>query len=150
MIKIGLHIPKNAANLANIRRVVSCYGGGEIIVTGNRIQMEARNPRPLRDRRYDDAPITFTRNYDMPFPEGYMPIAIEVNGSENLVFSDHHLIEKPFYILGPEDGSIPPQILRKCHRVIAIPTVHCLNLGIAVSTILFDRHAKRLTVNLSN
>lgn len=137
---IGLHIPKNAANLANVRRTVSCYGGGQIIVTGNRIQMEARNPRPLRDRRYDDAPITFTQNYEMPFPENHIPIAIEVGGSDNLKYFEHP--DNPFYIFGPEDGSIPPQILRKCHRVVMIPTIHCLNLAVAVSTVLWDQHQK--------
>lgn len=145
-IIIGLHQIKNTANLANIRRSLSCYGGGAICTTGNRINAALqvdRVPRPLRDNRYDNVQI---EHYDiMPIDEtvihlGFIPVAIEVGGSQSLPYFEHP--ENAFYIFGPEDGSIPPQILRKCHHVVAIPTSQCLNLAVAVSTVLYDRIAK--------
>jgi tRNA(Leu) C34 or U34 (ribose-2'-O)-methylase TrmL len=38
--------------------------------------------------------------------------------------------------------------LRHCHRFVRIPTRHCLNLATAVSTVLYDRHLKRVLAGL--
>lgn len=142
---IGLHQIKDAANLANVRRSLSCYGGGKILTSGNRINTALdvdRVPRPLRDHRYDNAPIRNCGSFDMEAwgGAGYTPVAIEVSGSQMLQNFQHPT--DAFYIFGPEDGSIPPQILRKCHHVVSIPTYHCLNLAVAVSTVLYDRMVK--------
>ncbi len=47
------------------------------------------------------------------------------------------------YLFGPEDGSIPKSIRLKCHRFVAIPRCHCLNLAAAVSIVLYDRVLNR-------
>jgi tRNA(Leu) C34 or U34 (ribose-2'-O)-methylase TrmL len=148
LVKIGLHQAKDAANLANIKRSVSCYGGGEIYVTGKRMLTALdveRLPRPLRDRRYDNVPLGFVDDFE--FSEDYIPVAIEIGGSQNLAYFQHP--RKAFYIFGPEDGSLPPQILRKCHHHVMIPTLHCLNLAVTVSTVLYDRYAKAWTAMTS-
>lgn len=52
------------------------------------------------------------------------------------------------YLFGPEDGSLDRAILGLCHRFVVIPTRHCTNLAAAVYTVLYDRHAKRVTAGL--
>lgn len=150
-IMIGLHQAKDPTNLANVKRSISCYGGGTVMVTGKRmlhaLDTEERLPRPLRDRRYDNVKIDVSGRDDFIFPQGVVPVAIEVSGSQNLAFFEHP--KDAMYIFGPEDGSIPPQILRKCHHVVVIPTLHCLNLAVAVSTVLYDRMSKTW-MNMNN
>lgn len=143
---IALHQLKYLDNLAQIRRVVSAYGGGEIYTTGSRIRSAHeicdRLPHELRMKAYDDSPIfmqkieTFHLNSD-----GYTPIAIEsVSGAQSLEYFEHPA--DPMYIFGPEDGSIPSSILRQCHAVVQIPTAHCINVSHAVATVLYDRKVK--------
>ena len=145
-IIIGLHQAKDPANLSNVKRSISCYGGGAIQVTGKRmgnaLSSVDRLPRPLRDRRYCNVKMDLGID-EFVIPDGFTPIAVEVSGSQNLAYYTHP--KNALYIFGPEDGSLPPQVLAKCHDHIVIPTLHCLNLAVAVSTILYDRMAKTWT-----
>lgn len=43
------------------------------------------------------------------------------------------------YILGPERGSLPDEILQKCSHVVKIPTKFCVNVSVAASLVLYDR-----------
>lgn len=52
--------------------------------------------------------------------------------------------ERACYILGPEDGNIPNEIISKCQSVVVIPTSLCLNVAVAGSIVLYDRIAKSL------
>jgi tRNA(Leu) C34 or U34 (ribose-2'-O)-methylase TrmL len=70
-----------------------------------------------------------------------IPVAVEVREGAEPLHSFVHP-EDAVYVFGPEDGSISPAILVRCHRVIVIPVRHCLNLATAVATVLWDRHVK--------
>ncbi|MFV0432220.1 MAG: RNA methyltransferase [Alphaproteobacteria bacterium] len=43
------------------------------------------------------------------------------------------------YILGPERGSLPAEVLEKCTHVVKIPTKFCVNVSVAASLVLYDR-----------
>ncbi len=53
------------------------------------------------------------------------------------------------YILGPEKGSLSPDVTRRCDHVVKIPTGFCVNVGVAGAIVLYDRmiclgqHAER-------
>lgn len=150
---IGLHYSKIANNVANVVRSCSAYGVNRVIVTGPRIlkALKTCNHRVFRHQIHKHVAVQTMPN--MIYPEGYTPVAIEiVPGSQSLPFFNHP--EKAFYIFGPEDGSIPSAILRKCHAVVQIPTetwtednpdFQCLNLSHAVATVLYDRRMKEIT-----
>jgi len=50
--------------------------------------------------------------------------------------------DNAFYIFGPEDGSIPQQIIDQADAIIYVPTVGCMNLAASVNVVLYDRLAK--------
>ncbi len=73
---------------------------------------------------------------------GARPVAVELRpGSESLVEFTHPE-ENPVYVFGPEDGSLPGPILKRCHRFVVIPSFECLNLATSVAALLYDRMAK--------
>ncbi|NKB51551.1 MAG: RNA methyltransferase [Rhizobiaceae bacterium] len=43
------------------------------------------------------------------------------------------------YILGPENGSLSPEVMEKCEFVIKIPTLFCLNVATAGAIVMYDR-----------
>ncbi|PHR53134.1 MAG: rRNA methyltransferase [Robiginitomaculum sp.] len=43
------------------------------------------------------------------------------------------------YLLGPEDGSISPELQEQCEFVVRIPTRFCINLGLAAALVMYDR-----------
>lgn len=136
--------PKYLRNVSRAIRSASCYNVSQVWYTGDRIQLEdqKRLPREERMKGYKDVTLI---QYDYPFdafPDDTVPVAVELaKGSECL----HDFIhpDNALYVFGPEDGSINGAVKRHCHRFVYIPTRHCLNLAIAVSTVLYDRANKR-------
>lgn len=53
------------------------------------------------------------------------------------------------YVVGPEDGSLSPEMMARCDHVIKIPTSFCVNVGTAGAIVMYDRmismgkHAER-------
>lgn len=43
------------------------------------------------------------------------------------------------YILGPERGTLSPEIQALCDHTVAIPTRFCLNVGLAGAIVMYDR-----------
>lgn len=43
------------------------------------------------------------------------------------------------YVLGPERGSLSPEMLQRCTHVVKIPTSFCINVGLAGAITLYDR-----------
>lgn len=74
-------------------------------------------------------------------PYDCVPIAVELNDKAKSLHKYTHP-ERAFYIFGPEDGSIPPEIQQRCRDWIQIPTKYCMNLAATVNVVLYDRLSK--------
>jgi len=46
------------------------------------------------------------------------------------------------YFFGPEDGSLPEEVLKKCQYKVSILTNICLNLAVAFGIVMNDRSMK--------
>lgn len=141
---VALTNPKFERNVAGIVRACSCYGVRQLWWSGNRVQIDPsrkRLPREERLRGYKDVELRHYDNFFDQFDSDVVPVAVELMpNSESLVSFEHP--KKALYVFGPEDGSISQMHLRHCHRFIAIPSRHCLNLSAAVYTVLYDRQMK--------
>jgi len=47
--------------------------------------------------------------------------------------------ERAAYVLGPERGSLSPEMEALCDHVVAIPTRFCVNVSLACALVLYDR-----------
>lgn len=142
---IVLSDPRYPHNVGAAIRGASCYGIKQVWVGGRRtaeaVWEAKRIPREERMKGFADVDIILDDNPFEHFPPGTTPVAVELlQGSENLFTFEHP--ENPVYVFGPEDGSVPHNWRKHCHRRVFIPTRHCLNLGVAVNTLLYDRHYK--------
>ena len=43
------------------------------------------------------------------------------------------------YVLGPEKGSLSPELVARCDWVVRIPTSFCINLAMAGAIVMYDR-----------
>jgi tRNA(Leu) C34 or U34 (ribose-2'-O)-methylase TrmL len=143
--------PKYPHNVGAAVRAACCYGTGQVWFTGDRVQLTgqrgSRLPREERMRGYQDVDL---RHNDLPldaFNARAVPVAVELRrNAESLIDFAHP--EHAIYVFGPEDDSLDRAVLGRCHRFVVIPTRHCTNLAAAVYTVLYDRHAKRVTAGL--
>lgn len=152
-LAVALWDPKYAFNVAQAIRIASCYGVPQVWFNGSRVPLDGskgnRLPREERMKGYRDVEICHGEYFFDAFPSDVTPVAVELTpSSENLIHFEHP--EKAVYVFGPEDGSLPKVARMHSHRVIQIPTRHCLNLSMAVGTVLYDRHYKRVLAGLEN
>jgi tRNA(Leu) C34 or U34 (ribose-2'-O)-methylase TrmL len=140
---VALINPKYSHNVGAAVRAASCFGAKQVWWTGDRVRLDdkKRLPREERMKGFRDVEI---RNYDQiydQFDDDVVPVAIELRqNAESLQMFEHP--EKALYIFGPEDGSLGPNHLNRCHRFVVIPTRHCVNLAAAVYLVLYDRLIK--------
>ena len=150
MFNVCLINPWVPRNVGEVLRVGKCYGADKVYMTGTRVSLDGdgkkyRLPREERMRgTYDRVWPT-----ERPFDEnrGLTPVAVElVDDFEDINFFEHP--ENALYVFGPEDGSLGRGELGQCHRFVRIPTTQCLNLSMAVNTVLYDRNHKRVMAGL--
>jgi tRNA G18 (ribose-2'-O)-methylase SpoU len=75
----------------------------------------------------------------MELPRGCQLVGIELTDDAIDLPSFGHPLQAA-YILGPERGSLSPQMQAACQHIIKIPTKFCLNIAIAGAIVLYDRH----------
>lgn len=74
----------------------------------------------------------------MALPDGCRLVGVElIDGAHDLPSFRHPL--RAAYVLGPEKGSLSPELLAKCDHVVKIPTVFCINVAMAGAIIMYDR-----------
>ena len=74
-------------------------------------------------------------------PYGAVPVAIDlIDGAQPLPGYTHP--QSAFYVFGPEDGTLGPDVLAWCRDVVYVPTRHCMNLAATVNVVLYDRLTK--------
>lgn len=147
--------PKTPYNVGSAIRACAVFGVPWLRWTGTRVERakEMRNkagsgkPRlPREERMKDYLGVDWMRDehaLDDFRAAGLIPVAVEVReAAESLAEFVHP--ERPLYVFGPEDGSIPKGVLATCHRFVRIPsaTRTPLNLAAAVNVVLYDRFVK--------
>ena len=137
---IGLINPKNPVNVASILRAAGCYGVASVFYTGQRYRL-AKEFNADTKAFHKIIPTVGVDNLKDVVPTGAKVVCVElVEGAVPLPHFEHP--ENAFYILGPEDGSVPSDVLTWCDHVVYIPTYSCMNLAATANVLLYDRLSK--------
>lgn len=75
---------------------------------------------------------------DMLLPEDCRLVGIELTDDSIELPSFRHP-SKCAYVLGPERGSLSPEMVEKCEFVVKIPTSFCINVSVAAALVMYDR-----------
>ncbi len=74
----------------------------------------------------------------MQMPEGCDLVGIELMDDAVELPSFYHP-RKAAYVLGPEAGSLSPEMRERCTSFIRIPTAFCINVAMAGAIVMYDR-----------
>ncbi len=75
---------------------------------------------------------------DLRLPDGCKLVGVElIEGAIDLPSFRHPL--KAAYVLGPERGSLSPELLARCDYCVKIPTAFCVNVAMAGAIVMYDR-----------
>ena len=136
---IGLEQPKYSSNVAATLRAAAVYDAKMVAFTGQRYKHSSQDTT----KQFRHMPLINVKNLKDVIPKGCVPVAVDIiEGAIPLPEYIHP--RSAFYIFGPEDGTLQPEITSWCKDIIYIPTSVCMNLAATVNVVLYDRMAKRI------
>ena len=143
-VELGLFNPKSPTNVGAIMRSAGCFNADGVYYTGERYRRAAEyQTQYFTDTKNAEQRIALI-NVDDLFSQvkaNTRVVCVElVEGAVPLHLFEHP--QKAFYILGPEDGTLPQNIVDKADDVVYVPTTGCLNLAATVNILLYDRCSK--------
>lgn len=139
-VTLGLVNPKSPENVGAVLRAAGCYGADAIFYTGVRFDLARRFVTDTK-RIAQQIPLVGVDDLFAAMPPGAVPVAVDlIEGA--IPLPDYQHPHNAFYLFGPEDGTLGPEILHRCRDVVYVPTRGCMNLAASVNVLLYDRQAK--------
>lgn len=134
---VGLHNPKRRENVGGVLRAAFCFGAALVAIAGHRYRKQSTDTADT----YRHIPLLQVDDLHTVIPYDCIPVAIE-RRSDAIPLPDYEHPERAFYIFGPEDGDLGPDVLNWCRDLVYIPSNHSINLAAVVNVVLYDRTAK--------
>lgn len=131
----GLSKPMNAGNLF---RSAHAFGASFIFAIATDYQYKR-----LRHSDTSDTPLEvpfheFASVSALTLPQGCQMVGIELTDDAVELPSFRHP-RQAAYVLGPERGSLSPELQALCQHIVKIPTRFCINVATAGAVVMYDR-----------
>jgi Predicted rRNA methylase (SpoU class) len=136
---IGLVGPKTPANVGGVLRAAHCYRSSLVVSEGQRFSISGGTNTPQAHRHI---PYLRVDSIMDAVPYDCIPVVVELEEGATPIQDFKHP-ERAFYILGPEDGSVPESISSMCKHRVYIQTKDCMNLAATANVVLFHRSLQR-------
>ena len=134
---IGAERLSKSLNLGNIMRSAHAFGASFTFTVGATYQaMEARADTSKGQwhlPHYNWADLDA-----LVLPQGCKLVGVELIDSAIDLPSFKHPL-RAAYVLGPERGSLTPELLARCDYTVKIPTRFCINVAMAGAIVMYDR-----------
>jgi tRNA G18 (ribose-2'-O)-methylase SpoU len=134
---IGAERMSKSLNLGNLMRSAHGFGASFTFTVGATYQaLEARTD--TSKGQWHLPHYNWPSIEEMALPQGCALIGVElIAGAVDLPSFRHPL--RAAYVLGPEQGSLSPELLSRCSYVVRIPTSFCINVAMAGAIVMYDR-----------
>jgi tRNA G18 (ribose-2'-O)-methylase SpoU len=125
-------------NLGNLVRTTHAFGGSFFFTINPDLDLERVRMTDTSDA-FDHLPLYNFDSVDgLRLPTGCQLVGVELT-DESIPLPSFRHPTRAAYILGPEMGSLSPDMLAKCDHVIRIPMKFCVNVGVAGAIVMYDR-----------
>lgn len=134
---IGVEGVSKPMNFGNLMRSAHGFGASFVFTVSPHRKIET--PKSDTAASYEHMPwYNFTTPCDLLLPDGCRLVGLELTEDAIELPSFRHP-SRAAYILGPEGGSLSPEITGRCDFVVKIPIHICINLAMAGAVIMYDR-----------
>ncbi len=134
---IGAERMSKALNLGNLMRSAHGFGASFTFTVGASYQaMEAR--ADTSKGQWQLPHYNWSSLEEMALPAGCRLVGVELIETAIDLPSFRHPL-RAAYVLGPERGSLSPELLARCHFTVKIPTRFCINVAMAGAIVMYDR-----------
>jgi tRNA G18 (ribose-2'-O)-methylase SpoU len=135
---IGVEQISKAMNAGSLFRTAHAFGASFVFTVGavySKREMEQSDTSKSRGH----VPLyEFPDAAALSLPVGCALVGVELL-DESVDLPSFHHPPAAAYILGPERGSLSPEIQALCDFTVKIPTRFCINVGLAGAIVMYDR-----------
>ncbi|MGB4867147.1 MAG: RNA methyltransferase [Hyphomicrobium sp.] len=134
---IGAERMSKSLNLGNLMRSAHGFGASFTFTVGATYRaLEAHadtSKSQLHMPHYNWSSLD-----EMALPEGCKLVGVELLDTAIDLPSFRHPL-RAAYVLGPEAGSLSPELIARCDYTVKIPTHFCVNVAMAGAIVMYDR-----------
>lgn len=134
---VGVEGAGNPMNWGNLMRSAHAFGADFVFTIAAHSRIEAASSDTSNTP--DSIPLhAWDTPDDLALPAGCALVGVELT-DEAVPLPRFTHPRRAAYVLGPERGTLSPEMLEKCAAVVRIPTRFCLNVQIAGAVVMYDR-----------
>lgn len=135
---VGVEGISKPMNVGAIMRTAHAFGAGFVFTIGA-VYSKREGGRSDTSDAPEHLPLhEYETLADFRLPRGCELVGVElVDDAVDLPSFRHP--RQAAYVLGPERGSLSPELVGLCDHVVKIPTRFCVNVGLAAAIVIYDR-----------
>ena len=134
---IGAERMSKSLNLGNLMRSAHGFGAAFTFTIGATYQALEASADTSKGTQHLPH-YNWSSLGDMALPAGCRLVGVELIEQAIELPSFRHPLRSA-YVLGPERGSLSPELIGRCDYVIKIPTSFCVNVAMAGAIVMYDR-----------
>lgn len=135
---IGAEGISKPMNLGNLLRSAHAFGASFFFTIQPTFEARAAALSDTSDAA-GQLPVYHHRSIEeLVLPARCALVGVELTEEAEALPSFRHPLTAA-YILGPERGSLSPEIVARCDHLVQIPTRFCVNVGVAGAIVMYDR-----------
>ncbi len=135
---VGVEGISKGFNLGNLVRTSHAFGASFFFTIGAAVRYEDVK---ASDTSHADIHLPFYaygKLAEMALPKDCALVGVELLDEAVDLPSFRHPL-RAAYVLGPEKGSLSPELVRRCAHIVKIPAKFCVNVGVAGAIVMYDR-----------
>ncbi|MGC6472380.1 MAG: RNA methyltransferase [Parvibaculales bacterium] len=134
---IGVEGISKPMNMGNLIRSAHAFGASFVFTVG--AHHKVHKAKSDTSATHNNVPWYDWDGLDeMVLPKGCQTVGIELTDAAVDLPSFTHP-RCAAYVLGPERGSLSPDMTDRCDHLIRIPTQFCINVQVAGAIVMYDR-----------
>ncbi len=135
---IGVEGISKIMNVGSIFRTAHAFGAGFVFTVAAAYEEQVGGRADTSDATGHVPFYSFPDRASMVLPAKCALVGVELIEDSIELPSFRHPA-RAAYILGPERGSLSPEMVERCDHIIKIPTRFCVNVGVAAAIVMYDR-----------
>jgi tRNA G18 (ribose-2'-O)-methylase SpoU len=135
---IGVEGVNKPMNVGALMRTAHAFGASFVFTIGATYDRDQANRADTSDTAGHLPFYEFRDLGDFALPKDCVLVGIELMDDAVELPSFRHP-HAAAYVLGPERGSLSPDLVQRCAHIVKIPTRFSINLGLAGALVMYDR-----------
>lgn len=135
---VGVEGISKEGNVGNLLRSSHAFGASFFFTIAPVVDIRAMRATDTSGA-FDHLPYyQYGSPAELDLPKGCQLVGVELIDDSIDLPSFRHPV-RAAYVLGPEMGSLSPELLARCDYTVKIPMKFCVNVGVAGALVMYDR-----------